>query len=176
MTYGVLRWIAVAGLLLSCASCAKAPGGGGSGLRLVVTMRYDGPIRDDYHYFFLIRNLGDIAGQNGPIPVIGPNYGGNGFASSKTASRADAFTNFVEYNRTNQRFISSSGYVLYYFPGGTQTNALTSGYFLSPSGQPVTTFAPNGGKVLSRARPRPESRRAPQTLRQSPTCARAICR
>jgi hypothetical protein len=146
------RWLMLlplpaAALLLSWQGCAKAPGGGGSGIRLVVTLRYNGPIRDNYHYFFLIRNAGDDVGRNGPIPVIEPPYGGNGFATGKFPSSATAaLTDFVHYNRTDQPFVSGSGYSLYHVPGGTQGNPQNN--IFDFRGEPAFTSPPGGGNTL----------------------------
>ena len=151
------RWslLQLAALVLSGMSCAKAPGGGGSGLRLVVTMQVAGipggaGINDAYHYFFLIRNLGDDVGQNGPVPVWQTPYGGNGFATGKTATipaqnGTAAFTDYVEYNRTDQ--FTTSGYTVYHIPGGTQANVSHPNPG-SLVGDPVSTQPPNGGRVL----------------------------
>jgi hypothetical protein len=129
-------------------SCAKAPGGGGSGIRLVVTMRFDDFVKDDYHYFFLIRNQSDDLGTNGPIPVRDPPYGGNGFATAKSfAVGRDAFTDFVEFNRTGPRVNTVSGYKLYHVPGGTAADSSQSVAF-SFRGEPVATVSPNGGNIL----------------------------
>jgi hypothetical protein len=149
MNQGFSRWCAVcaAGVLLNATGCAKAPSGGGSGLRLVVTMRMNGPVRDSYHYFFLVRNAGDDLGRNGPIPVIQPPYGGNGFATGKfPSSNTAAFTDFVEYNRTDQQFISSSGYTVYHVPGGIQGRPETN--IFEARNNPAFTQPPNGGNVL----------------------------
>jgi hypothetical protein len=133
--------------LLPLVSCAKAPGSSGSGLRLVVTMRFNAAVRDSYHYFFLIRNANDSVGQNGPIPVILPPYGGNGFATGKFPSSATAaFTDFVEYNRTDQPLVTDSGYTVYHVPGGIQGDPSRNIY--QPRGNPAATTPPNGGNTL----------------------------
>jgi hypothetical protein len=131
--------------LLNGLGCAKAPSGAGTGVRLVVTMRMNGPVRDNYHYFFLVRNAGDDVGQNGPIPVTSPPYGGNGFAFGKNIATAP-FTDFVEYNRTDQQFITSSGYTVYHVPGGIQGHPETNIY--ESRGNPALTQPPSGGAVL----------------------------
>lgn len=160
MGHGLMRWCALAGaaLLLNGIGCAKAPGGGGSGIRLVVTMRVNTPsdqgINDAYHYFFLIRNLGDDVGQNGPVPVFDVPYGGNGFATGKTATipapgGTPAFTDYVEYNRTDQPYISSSGYTVYHIQGGTQANVSRQNPGAEDiRGNPASAQPPNGGPVL----------------------------
>ena len=128
-------------------SCAKAPNFGGSGTRLLVSMRFNGPINDRYHYFFLMRNAGDDQGRNGPIPVIEPPYGGNGFATGKhPATNMAAFTDFVEYNKSDQPFISSTGYTLYHVPGGYTGNPTNN--IFTQVGTPVTSVSPNGGALL----------------------------
>ncbi|MEP6755605.1 MAG: hypothetical protein ABJA67_08905 [Chthonomonadales bacterium] len=139
--------LALAGLLFSGLSCAKAPPTTGSGTRLVVTVRFAGPINPTYHYFFLVRNAADSAGQNGPIPVILPPYGGNGFAAGKFPSSATAaFTDFVEFNRTDQPFVTDTGYTVYHVPGGYLGDP--SRTFYLARGNPVASTAPGSGNVL----------------------------
>ena len=134
-------------LAVSLLSCAKSPTATGSGTRLVVTMRFAGPINPTYHYFLLIRNAGDSVGQNGPIPVILPPYGGNGFATGKyPSSRTAAFTDFVEYNRSDQPLITDSGYTVYHVPGGYLGDP--SRNIFTARGNPIVAQNPNGGAIL----------------------------
>jgi hypothetical protein len=145
----ITRWGAVcaAGLLLNSVGCAKAPSGGSSGVRLVVTMGMNGPVRDSYHYFFLMRNAGDDLGRNGPIPVIEPIYGGNGFATGKfPSSNTAAFTDFVEYSR-DQPVVNPSGYTLYHVAGGIngRTDQVISFRY---NGSPVVAEPPGTGNLL----------------------------
>lgn len=139
--------LAAAGLLVSSLSCAKAPGATGSGVRLVVTMQYNHPVNDRYHYFFVIRNQGDDIGRNGPVPIFFEPYGINGFAAPKSqGSGLDAFTDFVEYS-LDQAPVFPSGYTLYHVTGGTQANVEQTATF-TYNGTPVASQAPNGGRTL----------------------------
>ncbi len=132
---------------LTLFSCAKSPTTSGSGTRLVVTVRFAGPVNPTYHYFFLIRNAGDSVGQNGPIPVILPPYGGNGFATGKfPSSGTAAFTDFVEFNRSDQPLITDSGYTVYHVPGGYLGDP--SRNFFTARGNPIVAQNPNGGTNL----------------------------
>lgn len=134
-------------LLSASLSCAKAPGATGSGVRLVVTMQYNQPVKDNYHYFFLIRNEGDDIGRNGPVPVFFEPYGINGFAAPKSqGSGLDAFTDFVEYS-LDQAPVFPSGYTLYHVTGGTQANVEQPATFVA-NGTPVAAQSPNGGRTL----------------------------
>ena len=68
--------------LMAAGGCARAPGGGVTGTRLAITLRFAGSVNDNYQYFFLIRSAADPPpGINGPIPVIQPPYL-NGFATA----------------------------------------------------------------------------------------------
>jgi len=137
--------IAVAGLILAALAggCARSPSRGTSGVRLVVTLRFAGPINDNYQYFFLIRNGNDPVGENGPIPVIQPPYL-NGFATGLNNQTA-AFTDFVEYSRV-QRQVTASGYTLYHLPGGISGDPNRDVF--EARGEPDAAQPPAGGNIL----------------------------
>jgi len=133
----------LAGCVLLAVGCARAPGGQGSGVRLVVTLRFAGEVKDNYQYFFLIRNGNDSVGQNGPIPIIEPPYL-NGFATGQVDTTA-GFTDFVEYSRV-QRQATASGYAVYHVPGGISGDPNTN--IFQARGEPEFTVPPSGSTVL----------------------------
>jgi hypothetical protein len=134
---------AFAVLLLALTGCARAPHGAGEGVRLAVSLRFNGPVNDTYHYYFLVRNAADPSGQNGPIPVILPPYL-NGFATGLNAASA-AFTDFVEYSRA-QRQPTTSGFGLYHLPDGV--NGDPNRNVFAARGEPEYTEAVAGGNTL----------------------------
>ena len=83
--------------LVTAHGCARTPSDVETGTRLIVQLRFAGPVNDNYHYYVLIRNGADPVGENGPIAVIEPPYG-NGFATGRNTATA-GFTDFVEYGR-----------------------------------------------------------------------------
>lgn len=119
----VLTAVCAAAFLPS--GCARAPAHFTNGPRMVVTLRFDGPVNPDYYYYFLLRNGGDADAMNGPIPVVAPPYG-NGFATGLNSNGA-GFTDFVLHNGT--------GYRLYHVLGGINGH-LNEGAFLW-RGQPI---------------------------------------
>lgn len=133
----------LAGGALLASGCARAPGGGGSGVRLVVTLRFDGPVNDNFQYFFLIRNANDASGQNGPVPIIAPPYL-NGFATGQNAATA-GFTDFVEYSRV-QRQATASGYAVYHLPGGI--NGDPNRNIFAARGEPDFAVPPSGSRQV----------------------------
>jgi hypothetical protein len=135
--------LGAAPVMAACGGCAKSPGGTGSGLRLVVTLRFNGRINPNYQYFFLIRNANDPLGQNGPIPVIQPPYL-NGFATGQNTATA-AFTDFVEFSRV-QRQLTASGYALYHLPGGISGDPNANVF--APRGEPDSATPPGDGNIL----------------------------
>jgi hypothetical protein len=140
------RWppLLAALITLICPSCARTPVTGNSGVRLVVTVKFAGPINDNYQYFFLIRNGADgPIGQNGPIAKLYPPYD-NGFATSYRTTTA-GFTDFVEYSRS-QRQTTASGYAVYHLPNGILGNP--DGNVFVVRGEPDVTTSPNGGYYL----------------------------
>lgn len=104
-----MKWIAVAGLSLAFAGCAKFPANpvGQEFRRLIFRLRVAGEIRPDYLYFVAIRTSRDAnPDANGPVPVITfPNA--NGFVAGQP-------THFVQYDPTLsrpfiiRRFVKSS--------------------------------------------------------------------
>ena len=132
-----------AAVLLTLVGCARAPQGPAEGVRMAVTMRFNGPINDSYHYYLLVRNAADPSGQNGPIPVILPPYL-NGFATGQNAATA-AFTDFVEYSR-GQRQPTASGFGLYHLPDGI--NGDPNRNVFAARGEPEFTEATPGGDTL----------------------------
>lgn len=148
--FGESCLMATAAALILGTGCANAPATSASGVRLVVTLRFNGPINDNYQYFFLIRNAADSVGQNGPIPVIQPPYL-NGFATGliNDTTRPDfsaGFTDFVEYSRV-QRQVTSSGYSVYHLPGGIKGDPNRDVF--ESRGEPDFSQPPNGGNLLS---------------------------
>jgi hypothetical protein len=135
--------VAMAGALLCALSCARAPSGGGSGLRLVVTLRFAQPVRDIYQYFFLIRNAADSSGTNGPVPTVDVPYGGNGFATGLHGA-IGSFTDFVAYGQGRQ--LGSTGYGVYHVPGGINGDPSRNVFF--PRGEPISATPPGGGTTL----------------------------
>lgn len=129
--------------LLAAGGCARAPVSSGSGVRLIITMRFAGPINDSYQYFALIRNGADSTGQNGPIPVVQPPYL-NGFATGQNTATA-AFTDFVEYSRV-QRQPTSTRYGVYHLLGGIGGDPNRN--IFSARGEPDVTTSPAGGSTL----------------------------
>jgi hypothetical protein len=115
---------ALFGSLLLSSGCARLPPGEGSsvalsGKRLVVRLRFRGPVNPQYHYYFLINYdtsqgtaLG-VGNQNalGPIPVLGPTNSnqsyGNGFATSSTG--VGGFTDFVRFEGNSYRLFHVVG-------------------------------------------------------------------
>jgi hypothetical protein len=139
-----IAWMMAGGwALLFCLNCARAPANAGSGVRLVVTLRFNGPINDNYQYFVLIRNGGDQTGQNGPIPVVTVPYL-NGFATGQNTVTA-GFTDFVEYSRV-QRQNTISGYALYHLPNGIDGDPNRN--IFEARGEPVLTTPPGGSNIL----------------------------
>ncbi len=130
-------------LLLPIWGCARAPASAGSGVRLVVTLRFNGPINDNYQYFVLLRNAADASGQNGPVPVIAPPYF-NGFATGQNTATA-GFTDMVEYSRVQRQF-TTSGYCLYHLPGGISGDPNANVF--EPRGEPDRAQGPAGSAVL----------------------------
>ena len=126
------------------AGCANAPAVSSSGVRLIVTVRFNGPVNSNYYYFFVIRNAADSSGQNGPIPVVHVPYGGNGFATGLHGS-AGSFTDFVEYG-LQQMSVTSSGYTLYHVLHGMNGDPGQNAFLVR--GQPVSTLPPAGGNIL----------------------------
>jgi hypothetical protein len=86
-------------ILLLSGGCAQLPPNQNalSGKRMTVTITFNGPVNPLNYYFFLINN---VSNQNapGPIAVLGPPYGSNGFATSSDGSGTPGFTDYVEYN------------------------------------------------------------------------------
>lgn len=137
-------WLAaIAALLLTDTGCARAPQGAARGVRLVVTLRFNGPVNDNYQYFFLIRNGNDPDGQNGPIPVVRAPYQ-NGFATGQNAATA-GFTDFVEYSRV-QRQLTASGYAVYHLRDGIAGNPDRN--IFEARGEPDISTPPAGSNVL----------------------------
>lgn len=146
---GAIGLLLAAAAALGTGSCANAPPAGLTGARLVVTLRFNGPINDNYQYFFLIRNANDPVGQNGPIPVIQPPYL-NGFATGlqNDTTRPDyvaGFTDFVEYSRV-QRQVTASGYNVYHLPGGIKGDPNRDVF--ETRGEPDFAVPPNGGNMI----------------------------
>ncbi len=112
-------------------------------MRLVVTLLFNGPVNDNYQYFFLIRNGADPSGQNGPIPVVNPPYL-NGFATGNNTVTA-AFTDFVQYSRV-QRQLTPSGYAVYHLPGGIEGDPNLN--IFQTRGEPDYVVTPNGSPQL----------------------------
>jgi len=86
------------GLLLS--SCARVPNDlnpNARGKQLVVTMRMEREVRQDYFYFVLI-NLTDDVADAGPVPIVqGPPWN-NGFAApAPLPANRQGFVGFVRY-------------------------------------------------------------------------------
>lgn len=130
--------------LLPLTGCARTPANSQSGTRMIVTLRFNGPVNPNYQYFFLIRNASDqTGGQNGPIPVIAPPYL-NGFATGVNNATA-AFTDFVVYG--NARQLGPSGYSLYHLKNGIAGDSNNPVNFLA-RGEPVLTTPPAGGNLL----------------------------
>lgn len=130
-TMARLRLIGVALLLGLTGSCAQLPPSKStlSGKRLLVTLRFRSPINPNYHYFFLINNVGD---QNapGPVPVLTAPYG-NGFATGSGGGQA-GFTDFVRFDN-----LQPQGYGLYHVIGDPNRSNFVF------EGQPVTFVAPD---------------------------------
>jgi hypothetical protein len=106
--------LALCGALLAltlAGGCARLPPSQNvlSGRRLIVTMRFNAPVNQFNHYFFLINNAGD---QNapGPVPVLTNPYG-NGFAASSN-SGANGLTDFIRFDS-----LQPQGYGLYHVVG-----------------------------------------------------------
>lgn len=125
------RLLFVAALLSLTGSCAQLPPSKStlSGKRLLVTMRFRSPINPNYHYFFLINNVGD---QNapGPVPVLTAPYG-NGFATGSGGGQ-NGFTDFVRFDN-----LQPQGYALYHAVGDPNRSNFVF------EGQPVTFVAPD---------------------------------
>jgi hypothetical protein len=118
------RWFGLAAILASVLAmavggCAKAPAGSGTGPRLVVTLRFNGPINPLYYYYFLIRNAPESEGlnpTNWAVPVVLAPFAGNGFATDRfQSSGTAAFTDFVLFGGGGQP--TSSGYGFYHVAG-----------------------------------------------------------
>ena len=103
----------------AASGCAKAPAGTGTGPRLAVTLRFNGPINPTYYYYVLIRNAPDteqLNPTNYPIPIVTAPYAGNGFATDKfPKSGTAAFTDFILYGGGGQP--TTSGYGVYHVLG-----------------------------------------------------------
>lgn len=134
---------AVLASLAVAAGCARTPQDVEAGTRLIVQLRFAGPVNDNYHYYVLIRNAADPLGQNGPIPVIEPPYG-NGFATGRNTATA-GFTDFVEYGR-GQPQPMASGYGVYHVPRGVLGDP-NRGVFVA-RGEPDSAHPPLGGTTL----------------------------
>jgi hypothetical protein len=121
MSWRSLGLISLAGVAASMVAggCARAPAGTGTGPRLAVTLRFNGPINPLYYYYVLIRNAPDAEGinpTNWPIPVVLAPYAGNGFATDRFPnSGTAAFTDFVLFGAGGQP--TSSGFGFYHVAG-----------------------------------------------------------
>ena len=134
MKYWGLRAAIAAILLIALApGCAQLPPGSTalSGKRLIVTLNYSGFINPNYHYFFLVNNVGD-QNANGPVPVVLPPYG-NGFATGSGA-QAGGFTDFVRFDSFQP---GNNGYSLYHVVGDLNRSAFVN------EGSPVSTTRPD---------------------------------
>ncbi len=134
MTSWGLRACAAAVLSIALAAgCARLPPGSAalSGKRLIVTLNYSGFINPNYHYFFLLNNVGD-QNANGPVPVVLPPYG-NGFATGSGA-QAGGFTDFVRFDNFQP---GNNGYSLYHVVGDLNRSAFVN------EGSPLSTTRPD---------------------------------
>ncbi|GEM_PF-3297069 len=130
----IMKWLSVllCGVLWLNAGCARLPPNQNSqsGRRLIVEMRFKGPVDPRVFYYFLINydtSTGVAGNLNAPGPVgvyIAP-YG-NGFATGSGGGQV-GFTDFVRYSSFEQNGIPNLYHVLrttgqaetYDFTGGT---------------------------------------------------------
>ncbi len=89
--------------------CAKVPASGGAAstllrMRLKVRGRIQGAGADRPMTYFLLVNRTDDPNAPGPVPVVAPPWGGNGFATASQPG-AQGFVGFVRYD--------ASGYGVY---------------------------------------------------------------
>lgn len=131
-------------ILMITSGCAHTPGGVTGSVRLLVTLKFNGPVNPNYHYIFLIRNSADSSGTNGPIPAVHVPYGGNGFATGLHGSKG-AFTDFVEYS-ASQPSVTQTGYTIYHVLNGVNGDPAANAFI--PRGQPVLAQPPFGDNTL----------------------------
>lgn len=93
----------VSGFLLG--GCARMPASttiAGRAKLLTVTLRYRGPIninkQPQGNYYYVVINRTDTQSDNGPVPTLAPNWGGNGIAAAAQGT-GQGFVAVVRYER-----------------------------------------------------------------------------
>ncbi len=136
-----LIWCAA--VLTTLSGCARFPSTPPTtGKEIVLTLRVQGRISPidqldpslNRHYFIAIDNDNDV--NTGPWAVAFPPYGGNGWVTSRDATRSIGVTHFIEYDAANP-----SGYLYGFVPN--------SNFLLTTAPQPPVRYEIlDGGSTL----------------------------